>query len=84
MLNEKDIQDIKQDIKELKRILGTIDLKPLSQKLDKIIGEQEKQKSLLTKLNSTDFFDIVKGGFFLSLSGKISNIEDKLNQLIKK
>lgn len=84
MSTEQDISIIKQEIKDIKKVLGGIDLKSLSLKLDKIISEQEKQKSLITKMDSTDFFDILKTGFFLSLSGKISGIEDKVNQLLKK
>lgn len=84
MNNERDISEIKQEIKEIKRILNGINTKELSQKLDRIQKEQERQKVLITKLDSTDFFDFVKTGFFLSLSGKISDIEDKVNKILKK
>lgn len=84
MATERDITDIRQEIRDIKNILSAVDLRALSQKLDKIIYEQDKQKALISKMESTDFFDIIKTGFFLSLSSKISNIEDKLNQLLKK
>lgn len=84
MSTEQDILSIKQEIRDIKKVLSGIDVKSLSLKLDKIFTEQEKQKALITKMGSTDFFDIVKTGFFLSLSGKISGIEDKINQLLKK
>jgi copper chaperone CopZ len=59
------------------------DIRDINSKLNKMQSDIDKIKSSLDKMNSTGFWDIVKTGFFLSLSTNIANIEKIVKKLDK-